>query len=81
MMPGISDLELLDNAMTTKNGGYDFISKPPDLNRLLITVRNSLNKKNLVVESKKLKNKVYKTRESIGSIPSIIKMLLKPIET
>src|SRR5690606_695100 len=42
----------------SKKGAFDFISKPPDLNRLLITVRNALEKGNLVTETKVLKRKV-----------------------
>ena len=41
----------------SKKGAFDFISKPPDLNRLLITVRNALERKNLVTETKVLKRK------------------------
>ena len=42
----------------TKKGAYDFIQKPPDLNRLLLTVRNALDKSNLVLETKVLKKKI-----------------------
>ena len=55
----------------SKKGAYDFISKPPDLNRLLITVRNALERGNLVTETKVLKRKVSKTREMLGSSPAI----------
>ncbi len=58
----------------TKLGAFDFISKPPDLNRLLITVRNALEKKHLVVETKVLKQRVYKTQEMIGDSPGIVKI-------
>lgn len=51
----------------SKKGAFDFISKPPDLNRLLITVRNALEKKDLVTETKVLKRKVSKTREMLGN--------------
>src|SRR5690606_20092695 len=47
----------------TKKGAYDFLQKPPDLNRLLITVRNALDKSNLVTETKRLKKKISKTGE------------------
>lgn len=50
----------------SKKGAFDFISKPPDLNRLLITVRNALDRGNLVTETKVLKRKVSKTREILG---------------
>jgi DNA-binding NtrC family response regulator len=58
----------------TKRGAYDFISKPPDLNKLLITVRNAAEKNNLVIETKVLKRKISKTREIIGDSPSIIRI-------
>jgi DNA-binding NtrC family response regulator len=65
----------VENAVeATKKGAYDFISKPPDLNRLLITVRNAMDKASLVVETKVLKRKVGKTREIIGESPAIIKI-------
>lgn len=50
----------------SKKGAYDFISKPPDLNRLLITVRNAMERKTLVTETKVLKRKASKTREMLG---------------
>ncbi len=50
----------------SKKGAYDFISKPPDLNRLLITVRNALERGTLVTETKVLKRRVSKTREILG---------------
>jgi len=55
----------------SKKGAYDFISKPPDLNRLLITVRNALERGNLVTETKVLKRRVSKTREILGSSETI----------
>jgi DNA-binding NtrC family response regulator len=55
----------------SKKGAYDFISKPPDLNRLLITVRNALERKILVIETKVLKRKVSKTREILGHSAAI----------
>jgi DNA-binding NtrC family response regulator len=58
----------------SKKGAYDFISKPPDLNRLLITVRNALERGNLVTETKVLKRKVSKTREILGNSPAIAKI-------
>lgn len=50
-----------------KKGAYDYISKPPDLNRLLITLRNAMDKKVLVAETKQLRRKVAKSSEMIGS--------------
>lgn len=51
----------------TKKGAYDFLQKPPDLNRLLVTVRNALDRTKLVAETKTLKKKVAKSSEMIGS--------------
>ncbi len=51
----------------SKKGAYDFISKPPDLNRLLITVRNALERGTLVTETKVLKRKVSRTRDILGN--------------
>lgn len=58
----------------TKKGAFDFVSKPPDLNKLLITVRNAVDKNNLVIETKVLKRKITKTRPIIGDSPSIKKI-------
>ncbi|HEY1008788.1 MAG TPA: sigma-54 dependent transcriptional regulator, partial [Daejeonella sp.] len=55
----------------SKKGAFDFISKPPDLNRLLITVRNALERKNLVTETKVLKRKASKVREMLGNSAAI----------
>jgi len=56
---------------TMRLGAFDYISKPPDLNRLLNTVRNALDKKQLVVENKILKKKVGKHYEMIGESDAI----------
>ncbi|WP_395075163.1 sigma-54-dependent transcriptional regulator [Flavobacterium sp.] len=64
MISGHGDLETAVNTM--RLGAFDYISKPPDLNRLLNTVRNALDKKQLVVENKILKKKVSKNYEMIG---------------
>src|SRR5690554_6064097 len=53
-------------------GAFDYISKPPDLNRLLTAVRNALDKKQLIVENKILKKKVSKNYEMIGESQPII---------
>lgn len=58
----------------SKKGAFDFISKPPDLNRLLITVRNALDRGSLVVETKVLKRKVSKVRPILGESQSIAKI-------
>ena len=56
----------------TKKGAFDFIPKPPDLNRLLLTVRNALDKKNLVTETKVLKKKLSKKLDMVGESPAIV---------
>ncbi len=65
----------------TKMGAYDFLQKPPDLNRLLITVRNALDKTNLIKETKQLKKKVSARYEMIGESPALeeIKMMIEKV--
>jgi DNA-binding NtrC family response regulator len=58
----------------SKKGAFDFISKPPDLNRLLITVRNALDRGSLVTEAKVLKRKVSKVRVILGESQAIQKI-------
>lgn len=58
----------------SKKGAFDFISKPPDLNRLLITVRNALERSTLVTETKVLKRKASKTREILGDSEPITRI-------
>ncbi|MBS1530792.1 MAG: sigma-54-dependent Fis family transcriptional regulator [Bacteroidetes bacterium] len=55
----------------SKKGAFDFISKPPDLNRLLITVRNALDRGSLVSETRVLKRKVSKVRPILGESQAI----------
>src|SRR6201990_3086028 len=55
----------------SKKGAFDFISKPPDLNRLLITVRNALDRASLVSETRVLKRRVAKVRDMLGDSQSI----------
>ena len=69
MISGHGDLDTAVNTM--RMGAFDYISKPPDLNRLLNTIRNALDKKQLVVENKLLKRKVSKQFEMIGDSPAI----------
>jgi len=69
MISGHGDLDTAVNTM--RLGAFDYISKPPDLNRLLTTVRNALDRKELVVENKKLKKKVSKNYEMIGDSDEI----------
>jgi DNA-binding NtrC family response regulator len=57
-----------------KKGAYDYISKPPDLNRMLITLRNAMDKTSLVAETKVLKRKVSKVQEMVGESAPIKKI-------
>ncbi|WP_447637841.1 sigma-54-dependent transcriptional regulator [Flavobacterium microcysteis] len=79
MISGHGDLETAINTM--RLGAFDYISKPPDLNRLLNTVRNALDKKKLVVENKILKKKVSKNYEMIGDSEAInhIKQIIEKV--
>lgn len=72
MISGHGTVEMAIEA--TKKGAYDFITKPPDLNRLLITIRNAVDRNNLVAETKVLKRKVSKTYDIIGETPAITKI-------
>ena len=66
----------IDTAVDSiKKGAYDFIEKPLDLNRLLITIRNAMDKSNLITETKVLKRKVSKKFQIVGSSPAIGKIL------
>ncbi|NCO63083.1 MAG: sigma-54-dependent Fis family transcriptional regulator [Flavobacteriales bacterium] len=69
MISGHGDLDTAVNTM--RLGAFDYISKPPDLNRLLNTVRNALDRKELVLENKLLKKKVSKNFEMIGDSKAI----------
>ncbi|AZQ58795.1 sigma-54-dependent Fis family transcriptional regulator [Maribacter sp. MJ134] len=69
MISGHGDLDTAVNTM--RLGAFDYISKPPDLNRLLTTVRNALDRKELVVENKILKKKVSKNYEMVGESQEI----------
>ena len=79
MISGHGDLETAVNTM--RLGAFDYISKPPDLNRLLNTVRNALDKKQLVVENKILKKKVSKNYEIVGESDAInqIKLMIEKV--
>jgi len=68
MISGHGTIETAVEAV--KKGAYDYISKPPDLNRLLITIRNAMDKTSLVAETKVLKRKVSRVQDMIGdSVP------------
>lgn len=58
----------------TKMGAFDFIQKPPDLNRLLLTVRNALDKSNLVAETKTLRKRVARAFDIVGESPAIAEL-------
>lgn len=72
MISGHSNIETAVEA--TKKGAYDFIQKPPDLNRLLVSIRNAQDKTELVTETRILKRKVTKVREITGDSPIISKI-------
>lgn len=72
MISGHGNIETAVEAV--KKGAFDYISKPPDLNRLLITLRNATDRKELTTETKKLKRKVNKTIEMVGDSPAIQKI-------
>ena len=79
MISGHGDMETA--IQTMRLGAFDYISKPPDLNRLLNTVRNALDKKQLVVENKILKKIVSKNYEMIGGSEAInhIKLMIDKV--
>jgi len=72
MISGHGTIETAVEAV--KKGAFDYISKPPDLNRLLITLRNAMDKTNLVTEAKVLKRKISKVQDMIGESPAILKI-------
>ncbi len=81
MISGHGDLDTAVNTM--RLGAFDYISKPPDLNRLLNTVRNALDRKELVVENKMLKKKVSKNYDMVGESKAIsdIKEIIEKVAT
>ena len=72
MISGHGDLDTAVETM--RMGAFDYISKPPDLNRLLQTVRIALDRKDLVVENKRLKKKISKNYEMIGESEKILEI-------
>ncbi|MGB3590047.1 MAG: sigma-54 dependent transcriptional regulator [Nonlabens sp.] len=70
MISGHGDLDTAVNTM--RLGAFDYISKPPDLNRLLNTVRNALDRNTLVVENKRLKKKVSRNYQMVGESELIV---------
>tara|TARA_A100001011_G_scaffold207364_1_gene215581 strand:+ start:453 stop:1616 length:1164 start_codon:yes stop_codon:yes gene_type:complete len=78
MLTGHGNIETAVDAM--KLGAYDFIEKPPDLNRLLISVRNAFKIRSLQSENNRLKKKLVKKHEMIGSSPkfnNVLKLIEK----
>ncbi|HXD93416.1 MAG TPA: sigma-54 dependent transcriptional regulator [Bacteroidia bacterium] len=79
MMSGHGNIETAVEAV--KKGAYDFLTKPVDLNRLLVTLRNALDKQHLVSETKTLRKKVAKGSEIIGNSKAIeeVKSLIEKV--
>lgn len=79
MMSGHGNIETAVEAV--KKGAYDFLTKPVDLNRLLVTVRNALDKQHLVTETKTLRKKVAKGGDIIGESKAIgeVKNLIEKV--
>ncbi len=72
MISGHGDIEIAVDAI--KKGAFDFLEKPLDLNRLLITIRNALERSDLITETRVLKRKIAKTGEMIGESKAIQKI-------
>ena len=74
MISGHANIDTAVEAV--KKGAFDFISKPPDLNRMLITIRNAMDKSNLIVETKSLKRTMarHKSQEIIGESAAITRV-------
>ena len=70
MISGHANIDTAVDAV--KKGAFDFISKPPDLNRMLITVRNAMDKSSLIVETKTLKRKVSKRKHKLLSVSQML---------
>jgi two-component system, NtrC family, nitrogen regulation response regulator NtrX len=72
MISGHGNIETAVEAV--KKGAFDYISKPPDLNRLLITIRNAMDRSSLVTETKALKRRVSKVPQMIGNSAPVKKI-------
>lgn len=72
MISGHGTIETAVEAV--KKGAFDYVAKPPDLNRLLITIRNALDRQTLVTETKVLKRKVSRVQEMIGDSAALKKI-------
>jgi DNA-binding NtrC family response regulator len=81
MISGHGTIETAVEAI--KKGAYDFIVKPPDLNRLLITIRNAVDKNNLVVKTRQLKKEIDKKYRIIGesSAINLVKEMIEKVST
>jgi len=77
IISGHGNIELAVEAV--KKGAFDYISKPPDLNRMLITLRNAMDRQTLVTETKVLKRKVSKVQDMVGD-SNLIKKIKDTIE-
>jgi two-component system nitrogen regulation response regulator NtrX len=79
MISGHGNIDTAVDAI--KKGAYDFIEKPLDLNRLLVTMRNAVERKNLVTETKVLRRKVSRTTDIVGESPAIqsVKKLIEKV--
>lgn len=72
MISGHGNIDIAVDAI--KKGAYDFIEKPPDLNRVLVTIRNATDKSKLIQETKNLKKRVTRTLEIVGQSAAITKV-------
>lgn len=72
MISGHGNIETAVEAV--KGGAYDYLSKPPDLNRLLITIRNAMDRRSLATETRVLKRKVSKVQEMVGESDPILRI-------
>ena len=72
MISGHGDIDTAVESI--KNGAFDYIQKPLDLNRLLVTLRNALDRSTLVAETKTLKKKVNTKYKMIGETPAMLKV-------
>lgn len=72
MITGHGDIDTAVEAI--KKGAFDFLQKPLDLNRILVTLRNALDKNKLVIETKTLRKKIYSKYEMVGTSPAIQKV-------
>ena len=72
MISGNGDIEIAVDAI--KKGAFDFLEKPLDLNRLLITLRNALERSDMITETRILKRKISKTNEMVGESEALEKI-------